>query len=170
MTKGIFMKTRTLSQAGSLTAGSEVWVLPKPKDSSWTRKIDWYVNGLITRAEIHSPAPLPAELEKILKEEELPTMTHSLPDSSPLLLSSSLFLPNRTTVILDSSRDMTQWISSIKNIWESLNARSLRVFLPKGLSPETFLKNFTPPKLRLPQDEEPIEILLDVVPDRVEAH
>lgn len=130
-----------LKGSSVFSVGSDLWVFADPEHSSWTRKIDWHLNGLLTRAEHRTPQTLSPALLQILKSEdsEIPKVPKT---SGTLLISSSLYLPNRQTVVLQYSGVLSTWVKSLVEVWRDLNEPTIRVFLPADVSVSEFNKHW----------------------------
>lgn len=127
------------------TVGSDLWITPDPDHSAWTQKLDWYLNGLISRAEHHRPTQVSPTLVDIMKKEEL-EIPKTPEVKSCLLISSALYLPNEETVVLEYAGSISQWTKRASEIWTELGKPTLRIFLPKGTTSTDFLKHWTEPK------------------------
>ncbi len=125
------MSFKKLSNPGAFAGGSDLWLLPSPLQSAFTRKVDWYLNFLVARAQEHQPKALAPSLLGILQDNEIELGTAPLQgDQSPLLLSSSHRLPNQYTVILPFMGEPLPWLEQAHQIWQGLGRPSLRLFLP----------------------------------------
>lgn len=111
--------------------------------SKWARKIDWYLNFQLTRAEPHQPVSISSELNQILEEWEVEAPPRiELPHSAPLMVASASLLPNTTTVQVPLNEKTEAWVLSCHRIWTDLGRPSLRVFLPSSVSEAAFEKHW----------------------------
>lgn len=132
------MAVSALSQANALNPGADLWILSDLEKSPWIAKIDWYLNFQICRASRHQSQFLPQFLADVLENTELEKKNIPLDKSSPLMIASQEFLPNKWVVILPWSENMTAWSAQAFQIWQKLNQPSLRIFLPPGQSAGNF--------------------------------
>lgn len=156
------MNSKILDQSNALNSGSTLWILPDTAHSQWASKMDWYLNGLITRSEQRTPSDLNPQLIKILKEEELSPLSFKNSPETALIVSSRTHLPNEMTVILPFVSSPKEWRQKISEIWKNLNVQTVRVFLPKGYRGEDFLEGF--PNLHF-ENMNPNQIQLSLVVD-----
>lgn len=138
------MKIQSLSHASALSPGALFWFLPQEKCDYWIHKINWYLNFQITKSKHHTPSDLSPHLKKILKENEI--------EISPLKgdFQTTLFSPNHQLpckgVIQVTNQDFTQKIGQVSL---SLQASSIRVFLPEDLSETDFHKEWSLPHVEV---------------------
>lgn len=134
------MAMQTLYKAGALGPGAQVWVVPEFGESSWTNRVDWYLNYQITRAERHRSKNLPEPLAEIVQASELKLV---LPDANqsepmPLMVACSHHLPAEVVVRMNQQENTKAWVEKVHQIWNSLGRRPLRVFLPVNLGDSEF--------------------------------
>lgn len=142
------MAMQKLSQASAFGSGSDLWILPPLENSSWTRKIDWYLNFQISRAKGHHSLTLSPELKEILTENDLPffELKKDPKRPSPLLIASHSYLPNKMTLELPWSNELQTWVQDCHRHWDCLGRPPLRVFLPLNVNSESFLENWLEPQ------------------------
>lgn len=124
----------------SLQAGADLWICADPESSAWTRRIDWYLNSQIMRAECRQQPAVPSELLRIEQEWGCDRPTIAVEETAPLMIASSRLLPNRQTVMVPFSGGSASWVKSCARIWKEMNRPSTRVFLPEAISLEEFEK------------------------------
>lgn len=125
-----------LPQVSAFGPGSELWVLPDPQTCLWARQVDWYVNGLISRAENRTPKEIAVGLRKILSDEEI-----SVPEvpahEGVLLIAAASFAPTKYILIQQYSGGLKTWLKKAFHYAQALNLEKTRLFLPdKGSLPE----------------------------------
>jgi hypothetical protein len=126
------MGFRTLSQAGALSSGSEVWVFPGLSHSAWARRADWYLNFQITRAANHALPQISAELMDILKAEEIPLKSFPSWQKDPLMVITDGRLPTGQVIEVSFGGDFKSWLKKVYEVWQKLHVTSVRIFLPEG--------------------------------------
>lgn len=123
------------------SAGAELWILPDSQHSTWARKVDWYLNFQMMRAEPHVPRPMAAELAAL--EEKWVDEPWSLQKNlgqyelTPLLVAPSGRLPCRQTVMIRFSgrrEDLSSWLAESLRVSRGFLCPVIRVFLPDGVS------------------------------------
>jgi hypothetical protein len=128
------MGMQSLSDTMAFSPGADLWILPDPKTSHWARRIDWYLNFQLARAENHRQPVLETGLLQLLREEELAPPTTVSDNRKPLLVSSHHRLPAAQTVELPFGGDFSDWVTRAADIWRDLDKPPLRLFLPQGVS------------------------------------
>ncbi|MGE0633038.1 MAG: hypothetical protein AB7O96_11555 [Pseudobdellovibrionaceae bacterium] len=129
-----------LSKPNAFNPGADLWVIPDARSSLWIKKIDWYLNFQLMKVTPLSPQPLSTSLLKVLRETELEFASTSVSESSPLLVGSSNFFPNKWTVQLMYHQSLEDWCEKIAKTWKGLGHPSLRIFLPTQVKSEEFSK------------------------------
>jgi hypothetical protein len=127
------MATQILTQLNAWSPGAELWVAPDFAHSSWTPRLDWYLNFLVAKADHFKPQSLSKDLKEILDENDMKNRFQPFPPSTPLLTGSSQCFPNRHTVFLPFQKDLGVWLNQVVKLAGQLKVTSLRVFLPKGV-------------------------------------
>ncbi len=128
------MAVSVLSQASAFNPGADLWILPDVAHSSWSTKIDWYLNFQICRSERHETRALAPKVDHILEETGLERQKVRVNRGGPLLIASHDLLPNRWVAVIPFSGDLNAWLAQVAKIWEALKSPSYRVFLPPGQS------------------------------------
>ena len=127
------MTVQTLSQAGALTAGSELWILPGLEQSAWCHKIDWYLNFRLVKSSMHRPLKLSERFIEMSQDWEFPLETSSFEHKDQLLVASSRLLPNRYVVQIEFKESLDLWLKEYVEVWKSLKRPTSRLFLPDGI-------------------------------------
>ncbi|MCB0361806.1 MAG: hypothetical protein KDD35_03755 [Bdellovibrionales bacterium] len=142
------MAIQKLSQASAFGVGASLWVLPPLQLSAWTRKLDWYLNFQISRANSHPTPKLSPTLNEIVERNGIYSLplAKSKPEEQPLLISSHTHLPNRMTLILPPFAEGSAWIHSCHDYWDKLGRMSARFFLPATLTIDQFVKDWPEPQ------------------------
>lgn len=127
------MEAIHLPTQSALGFGADIWILPEPQSSLWTRKMDWYLNGLISKAESRTPLELPLGLKQVLREEEIDVMM--VPKHEGLLMvSGDRFLPCQKVIVQQFSGGLKSWLKRVIEQACRSGSGQLRVFLPPGQS------------------------------------
>lgn len=124
----------------ALLPGAELWVVPDLNQSTWTQKIDWYLNFQILRSTQHRVAEPPPEMKSVIGDWELDPPKIELHKTSPLMIASAQLLPNHAVVVIPMSEQNQNWPESVHSVWAKLDKPSLRVFLPKSVTASNFVK------------------------------
>ncbi len=138
------MSFSQLTKMTAFSTGANLWVLPDTVNSQWSRRIDWHLGFLITRAQHHKKIEMGTGLKEILTHCQIENQDFTQSDNAPLLVSSQTHLPNQMTVCIQYSK-AKDWIQKAALIWKNLNYPSLRIFLPEGISPEDLMKDWPNP-------------------------
>ncbi|MFN7728982.1 MAG: hypothetical protein ACK5P7_07485 [Bdellovibrio sp.] len=129
-----------LPSTQALTPGADLWVIGSSAESPWALRLDWALNFQILRASKYRPRELSSELQTVLEETGLKTWTQGPQNkqNEPLLIPADLNLPCRWVLSLNN------WdLATLKKTLEGLGSPSLRVFLPRAVGPDTFVKQWT---------------------------
>lgn len=144
------MAVKKLDALSALGSGSDVWIIAGLDDSKWARKIDWYLNFQLMRAEprhvgsIAKPSiPLLGFVEQAKEQWDFEMPKVQLSEAAPLMIASSSLLPNVTTVQVTLGQGDESWVAQCHRIWSNLGRPSLRVFLPGAMSSEKFAKQWS---------------------------
>ena len=153
------MKAQSTLPSKALDPGADLWIIPDRRTSSWSKKIDWYLQFLISKAMIHKPPQISAEITKRMQENDHELFSHELGHSSPLLILSERQLPNKKTVHLPFLGDQKSWVEQVHQVWSGFNSPSLRVFLPKGIESKDFINAW--PSSKNKANPPPISFVID---------
>lgn len=132
------MAVQIVNRAQALMPGCDLWVIPSESISPLIKKIDWYLNFQLSRAEIHHREELSPEMKSIMHENELPTFYSKPEDQLPLMVLSEERLPVKTVVQMRDMNSKLEWTEFVHNLWQGLNCPTLRVFLPINMTPDEF--------------------------------
>jgi hypothetical protein len=124
----------------ALSPGAQLWLIPPLETSAWSKRIDWYLGFQIRRALPHRRFEFGPELRQLIDAYEDPIPRVSRTEEAPLMVASSMQLPNHQTVMIPGSTQVAEWVRSCHRVWKGLDQPSTRVFLPLGLSPSAFKK------------------------------
>lgn len=118
------------------SASSDLWVLPSPRDSRWVNRLDWYLNGQISKAMARVPARPSAELVKVALDAGIAVEpSHMMGPEAPLMVISKDLLPASSCLVLGDSQDAKKWLSEVLKQAQAVGAQSVRIFLPSTLEP-----------------------------------
>lgn len=131
-----------LSLASAYNPGSDLWIVPDFPSSRWTAKLDWYLNFQIVRSTRHTSPELRNFLLYVENETGLEHMQPQILKTSPLMITSEAFLPNKWVVVVPTDDNFTHWVRQVSAIWENLKHPSLRIFLPTGQNAGSFHKEW----------------------------
>ncbi|MDE0119695.1 MAG: hypothetical protein OXM55_06795 [Bdellovibrionales bacterium] len=96
--------------------------------------------GIKDQTDIKINPLLSTKIKSLLKKYQITSLPSSSPSTSPpLLIESSLYLPNLWTLEVAYS---TKWLDTIYDIWCSLNQPTLRIFAPKEVKKEAIEKKW----------------------------
>ncbi|MCB0408356.1 MAG: hypothetical protein KDD34_09140 [Bdellovibrionales bacterium] len=132
------MSLKKLVNPGAFGQGADLWIIPNPEKSNWARKIDWYLNLQLLRANNHVPQILASELQSIIKENEMSLNSPSLKPNSALLINSRDHLPTRSVLHIPITGSKKEWLKQCFETWEKLNEPTVRFFLPPEIDDDFF--------------------------------
>ncbi|MES2769592.1 MAG: hypothetical protein V4596_10655 [Bdellovibrionota bacterium] len=128
----------------ALKSGSQVWFIPEKNISGWTRFLDWHINFLIAlsndRCNQKTRRDLSGTLKGILTEEDIHFDINLKTQYEQTLLSTQNYLPNTSTVMIRNFQDIKSWTDQIMLGLKQLKPRTARIFLPKGVDVNQFMK------------------------------
>lgn len=125
----------------ALKAGSQVWFIPEKNISGWTRFLDWHINFLVAQSNQKTKRDLSGILKGILAEEDIQVNFDLKSQYELTLLSTQNYLPNSSTVMIRNFQDIQSWTAQIFSSLKQLKPRSARIFLPKGIDVNQFIKS-----------------------------
>jgi hypothetical protein len=135
-------KLKKLDILNALTPGADVWIVPDLGVSSWSRKIDWYLNLQLMRAEPKKPTELCSEMREVAQKWDFDVPVAPLNPLAPLMVVSDRLLPNHQTILVPVGED-GQWPRRCHRVWLNLGRPSLRIFLPDHQGVETFTQEWS---------------------------
>jgi hypothetical protein len=124
----------------ALKSGAQVWFIPEKPISGWTQFLDWHINFLIAQSNKNVKQNLSSALKHILSDEEIELDLDLKSQYDQTLLSTENYLPNMSTVMIRNFQDIQSWTEQILMGIKHLNPRSARIFLPKGIDVNHFIK------------------------------
>lgn len=136
------MSLKKLVNPGAFGQGADLWIIPDPKNSSWARKIDWYLNLQIQRAKNHQPQKISSFLKTILENNELELPEFDIKGDTPLLVNSHNHLPTRSVLHVPMADTPDKWVEECYKIWTGLSEPTVRFFLPEEISEDFFEKKW----------------------------
>jgi len=125
----------------ALKSGSQVWFIPEKNISGWTRFLDWHINFLIAQTNQKTKRDLSGVLKGILTEENIQLDLNLKNQYEQTLLSTHNYLPNTSTVMIRNFQDPKSWTEQIMLGLKQLKPKSARIFLPKGVDVNQFIKS-----------------------------
>lgn len=131
------MGVTSLPSTQALTPGADLWVIGTSTESAWALKLDWSLNFQVLRASTHQKPVLPPDLSEVLNETGLERVEAPV-TKSDLLIAADMNLPCRWVLSLDT------WdLASLKKTSQGLGDPALRVFLPRAIDTEKFVRQWT---------------------------
>jgi hypothetical protein len=125
----------------ALSTGCDLWMISQLDRSSWARRIDTYLNFQLLRSELHQTPGISPALRHVCEKSAYDAPEFSIGQAAPLMVASGELLPNVSTIQIRLQTGQEQsWVVQISRVWEKLNRPSTRIFLPEGMSADTFLK------------------------------
>lgn len=137
------MALKKLVNPSAFGAGADLWIIPDPNSSPWSRKIDWYLNLQILRAQNHQTTELPSKIQEILIENEIQWVSPRAPENCALLVNGRDHLPTRSVLCIYGELKPKEWIQKGVEIWEKLNQPTVRAFLPESFD-DALIDKFWP--------------------------
>lgn len=131
------MGVTSLPSTQALTPGADLWVIGTSTESAWALKLDWSLNFQVLRASTHQKPVLSPDLSEVLNETGLERVEAPV-TKSDLLIAADMNLPCRWVLSLDN------WdLASLKKTSQGLGDPALRVFLPRAIDTEKFVRQWT---------------------------
>ncbi len=134
------MVPQKLSQAAALSPGSDLWIFAQPRISAFSRKIDFYLNFQMAKAEQREFPSLSKKLKEIIEQNDLGELLKPIPTPNTILISAQTQLPCTQVVVINEVGNKENYIEAVFDIWKKLGKPSVRVFMPSFLD-EADLKN-----------------------------
>lgn len=132
------MTIQALPRASGFNPGSEVWLVAPFAESTWTAKIDWYLNFQMSRSLERNPKELPVEITEIERLTELNLQKPKTGLKYPLLVSSLSLLPNKWVVVYPPDLSLSDLCAFAIQLNSNFGNASLRLFLPRRISQSDF--------------------------------
>jgi hypothetical protein len=125
-----------LNENEAFGPGANLWIVGDLAQSAWSRKLDWYLNLLILKAEPHRPLVVSPQIRTILQDQELESLDRplNLNATAPLMVATPGYVPAEQVVVLYETQ-ATAWIQSGRRVWDNLGRPAVRLFLPPFLPP-----------------------------------
>ncbi|MCB0411466.1 MAG: hypothetical protein KDD22_03000 [Bdellovibrionales bacterium] len=136
------MPIQKLAKAGAFGIGSELWIIPEPEVSSWSRRIDWYLNFQVARSQLTTATSLSPEIKAILEDNEIDWHMNPL-EKPPLMVMTLGKIPALQVVCLSYHATGVKWFDVAHKIWLDLNRPRVRLFLPPELEEKQLLNSWT---------------------------
>lgn len=124
----------------ALKSGSQIWFIPEKNISGWTRFLDWHINFLVAQCNLKTKRDLSGILKGILTEEDIQLDLNLKSQYEQTLLSTHDYLPNTSTVMIRNFQDVKSYVDQIELALKQLKPRTARIFLPKGVDVNQFMK------------------------------
>jgi hypothetical protein len=122
------MTAKVLNQEEALSEGADLWVLPAPIFSSWTKQLDWPLNLQISKASYYTGRKLSPELTQILQQNALRFDFADAEKRNLIIASQGLIPANRVMIIAGESWET--WSKAAVEAWQDLGKPSARFFIP----------------------------------------
>ena len=120
---------------GDLLTPCDLWALPTPRHSRWFTQLDWYLNWQMCKGLAYPGLHLPDETHQVATEYGVALQDRPHNPQAPLLVAPAGRVPAARCVVIDGAADPQGWLRAIAQVATSLQASSVRVFLPQGLTP-----------------------------------
>ncbi|MBX2993960.1 MAG: hypothetical protein KF681_04045 [Bdellovibrionaceae bacterium] len=131
------MGVTSLPSTQALTPGADLWVIGTSTESPWALKLDWALNFQVLRAATHQRPELARDLNEVLNETGLERVVAPV-TKRDLLIAADMNLPCRWVLSLDT------WdLAALKKTAEGLGHPALRIFLPRAIDSEKFVRQWT---------------------------
>jgi hypothetical protein len=118
----------TVDSSQAFASGCDIWVTPMANNSAHSGRIDWYINGQMTKALSHVPVAMEPALNNIIRENDLKLPPSPLQPDSEILIATQNHLPTRWIVMVDYSKSTTKWVKSLTESALGLKVKSIRLF------------------------------------------
>ncbi|MES2857076.1 MAG: hypothetical protein V4692_14505 [Bdellovibrionota bacterium] len=131
---------KILDQLTAFTPDAQIWMIPDLENSAWTKKIDWYLNYQIQRSLPHRPASFSKDLADVIEKSEFDAPTLRLDPESPLMIACETLLPAKQAIVVPLKASEADWVSTCHRVWVGMGRPSVRIFLPKRITTQSFAK------------------------------
>jgi len=159
---------KTIEAQTALTSGCGLWIVAEPEKSKWARKIDWYLNFQLMRAEDHEQKEISAELEEIANKWHVESIRFEIDETAPLMVASAQLLPVSRTVLIPFTGDAHSWARACNQVRQNLKHPVTRIFLPESLDADTFAKAW--PKANHAGEATATTAAVEIIADQEYAH
>lgn len=160
-TKGANLSITVLSSASAYNPGSDIWFIPPLASSSWSQKMNWYLNFQLSRTKNWKQWSLPEYLANTVEDIKWAELKpHKWSTNEDLLIASSNYLPNKWTLMSIILDDLTIWQKTHYLTMQKLNLKSARFFLPKGISPSQFSESW---KRVFPGNDDDLTLVAELI-------
>jgi hypothetical protein len=160
--------TKTITAQAALTGGCGLWIVAEPEKSKWARKIDWYLNFQLVRAEDHDQPKTASELKEIVQKWHVEPVRIEVEPDAPLMVASAQLLPVARTVLIPFTGDAQAWARVCSEVRKNLQQPATRIFLPESLEAEAFARAW--PKSTGTSSAETVAAPIEIVSDKEYAH
>jgi hypothetical protein len=129
------MAMTVLSPNSVFSPGARLWIAADFAQSSWTQKLDWYLNFQISRYLRHTKASPSEFTQWVWQQTQYPAIDIASSKTAPLMIASKDLLPTDWVVVvpLASAKDFSSWAGAVVKVWQDLQNPELRIFLPKDV-------------------------------------
>jgi hypothetical protein len=132
---------KTLSRAQAFSHGAQMWVTAQPEASPLYKKMDWYLNFQLSKAQFRKKAELSPQLITFLNENKLDMLAQAKSAPDILLISAAKNFPTKF-VVVNKLKDKKKWVQELHQTWLGLERPELRVFLPTDFTADEFKTNW----------------------------
>ena len=136
------MSLKTIDPNLALTPDCDMWVVPASHNAPHSGTIDWYVNGLISKALAYQPKLKEPALNQILRDNELELLSPKMRDNAPILISSQGRLPTQWLLVVDTQQLAKDWTRIVSESAMGLHVKRLRFFAAPDFQFEEFDKSW----------------------------
>ncbi len=128
------------SDQPSWTTPADLWVLTADKRSLWLPLLNWYCNGQLVRGLKFKRLELSDELLATIEELEFPVEEVETMPPAPLLVFTENLLPAKNVLVWPTDGPVKKWLAALEEAATRLGAKSMQVFLPPEVTPESIGK------------------------------
>lgn len=120
-----------------------MWIVPASHNATLSGTIDWYVNGLITKALAFQPQIKAPTLNQIIRDNDLELEQPVARENAPVLIAGQGKLPTDWILVVNCELLAKDWTRTISESAMGLNVKRLRLFADPNFQFEEFDKSWS---------------------------
>lgn len=132
---------KKIEPRSAFSPGVQLWMLAGREHSGWARRLDWYLNFQLARAELPRTRSTSDGLKQLTELAELDFPEIAVSPNAALMIASSSLVPNHQTIVVGFT-NLPEWCRALHVAWTKLNAPTVRVLLPRDLRANEFAKHW----------------------------
>ncbi len=134
------MNAQLLKPHQAFQPGADLWIVPDVLESSFCTKLNWLLNFQLSLAGLHQKKKMSPVLKKICTDADFPIF--SFENNDVMMIPTKNYFPNQYTLMIPTRNNLAVWTEKYLQSWRDLNSPSIRVFLPRLISYESYFDVF----------------------------